>query len=100
MQEDDSVRSYVERITKFVTCIKSFVGTISEDEVCYKILRSLTLTYDNKVNALEEAIPFIKDFNRETLIAKLQAFETSRLRDNFPKLKLLSKLVCVMIKDY
>lgn len=79
MQEDETVRTYVKRITDITTCIKRSRGTISKDEVCSKILISLTPTYGNKVNVIEKFIHLIKYFNRETLIGKLQAFKTSRL---------------------
>ena len=42
MMEDESVRSYVGRIYEIVTGITSHDGKKSNDEVIWKILKSLT----------------------------------------------------------
>ena len=42
MMEDEFVRSYVGRISKIFVGIRSHGGTKSEDEVIWKILKSLT----------------------------------------------------------
>ena len=42
MMEDESIRSYVGRISEIVAGIISHGGTKSKDEVIWKILKSLT----------------------------------------------------------
>ena len=41
MMEDESVRSYIGRISKIVAGIRSHGGTKEEDEVIWKILKIL-----------------------------------------------------------
>ena len=41
MMEDESVRSYIGRISKIVIGIKSYEATKSDDEVIWKILKGL-----------------------------------------------------------
>ena len=42
MMEDESVRNYVGRMSKIVVGIQSHGGTKEDDEVIWKILKSLT----------------------------------------------------------
>ena len=42
MMEDESVRSYIGRISKIVAGIQSHGGTKEDDEVIWKILKILT----------------------------------------------------------
>lgn len=84
MQEEKLVKTYIESITKIIIGIKGCGGTILEDEVCYKILRSLTHAYDTKVITIEEVVPIMPYFNRGTLIGRLLEFE-SILKPNLPR---------------
>ena len=42
MMEDESIRSYIGRMSEIVTGIKSYGGDKIENEVIWKILRTLT----------------------------------------------------------
>ena len=44
--EDESVRNYDGRISKIVTGIRSHGGTKEDDEVIWKILKSLTPPFE------------------------------------------------------
>ena len=65
---------------RIVTSIRNIFRTIIEEEIAAKIMRYLTPTYDSKIVAIGEVIPLIIGFNIETLIGKLQAFETYSLK--------------------
>ena len=45
MMEDESVRTYISRISKITVGIKAQGGTKEDDEVIWKILKNLTLPF-------------------------------------------------------
>jgi predicted nucleic-acid-binding protein len=67
----------VQRIIEVFVGIRNSGGIFIEDEVIWKLLRSLMPTYKTKVPAIEEIIPLTKYFNKEMLITKLTTFETA-----------------------
>ena len=45
MMEDESIRTYVGRISKIFARIKGCRGKKEDDEIIYKILKTLTLPF-------------------------------------------------------
>lgn len=87
MNEDESIRAYVQRVTESLVGIRNYGGTYDEDEFIAKILRSLTPTYKFKAMSIQETIPLTPNLSREMLIAKLTAFEAVELGEVAPKVE-------------
>ena len=73
--EDESIRSYVGRISEIVAGIRSHRGTKFEDEVIWKILKSLTPPFKTIVQIIQLMIPCTKNFTKETLLGRLEVVE-------------------------
>ena len=72
MMEDESVRSYVGRISEIVARIRSHGGTKSKDEVIWKILKSLTPPFKIVAQMIQLMIPCTENFTKETLLGRLE----------------------------
>ena len=81
MHEDESIRSLVQRIIEIITRIRNTGGTMIVNEIVQKTVRSLILAMIQRLLLSRKRSPLILGFNWETLVGKLQAFETSRLED-------------------
>ena len=75
MLEDESVRSYVGRISKIVVGITSLDGKKSDDEVIWKILKSLTSPFKTITQMIQLMIPCTKNFTKEILLGRSEAVE-------------------------
>ena len=75
MMEDESVRSYIGRISKIVVGIISHGGTKLDDEVIWKILNSLTPPFKTVAQMIQLMIPCTENFTKETLLGKLEVAE-------------------------
>ena len=73
MMEDESVRSYVGIIYEIVLGITSLDGKKSDNEVIWKILRSLTPTFKIVTQMIQLMIPCTINFTKETLLGRLEA---------------------------
>ena len=73
MMEDEFVRSYIGRISKIIIGIKSYEGTKSNDEVIWKILKSMTPPFKMVTQMIQLMITCTENFSKETLIGKLEA---------------------------
>ena len=62
MLEDESIRSYMGRVSEIVTGIKSCGGTKTEHEVIWKILRTLTPVFKQTTQMIEQVIPCTPNF--------------------------------------
>ena len=64
--EDESVRTYVGRISEIIVGIKSQGGTKEDDEVIWKILKTLTPPFKLVVQMIQLLISSTQDFTKET----------------------------------
>lgn len=71
MLEDETIKSYFARISKIVIGIRSCGGSKKEDEVVWQILKTLTPTYKQIAQMIEQVIPFTTNFIRETPPCKI-----------------------------
>ena len=62
--EDESVTSYIDRISKIITGIKSCNGTKDEDEIILKILKKLTPPFKKTVQMIEQVMPCTEKFTK------------------------------------
>ena len=99
--EDKFVRNYVGRISKIVVGIRLHGGTKLEDEVIWKILKSLTPPFKIITQMIQLMIPCTKNFTKETLLGKLEATnfdlkqygELAKLETSFSALSVRPSLI-------
>lgn len=88
MMEDESVRSYIGRMSKIVIDIKSCGGTKTKNELIWKILRTLTHAFKKITQMIEQVIPCTINFTRETLLGRLEVSEMNlRLSRDLPRME-------------
>ena len=75
MMEDEYLRAYIGWILEITTCIKSQGKIKEDDEVIWKILKSLTSPFKPTVQMIQLLISCTKDFTKETLLGRLEAIE-------------------------
>ena len=75
IMEDESMRRYIGRISEIVVAIRSHGGTKLDDEVIWKILRSLTPPFKTIAQMIQLMIPCTENFTKETLLGRLEAIE-------------------------
>ena len=90
MMEDESVRSYIGRISKIVAGIRSHGGTKLDDEVIWKILKSLTPPFKTVAQMILLMIPCTKNFTKETLLGRLEVAELATIETTFSALNIKS----------
>ena len=73
MMEDESVRNYIGRISEIFAGIKSHGGTKSDDEVIWKILKSLTPPFKKIKQMIQLMILYTENFTKEILLGRLEA---------------------------
>ena len=73
--EDEFVRIFFDRISEIVARIQSHGGTEEEDEVVWKILKSLTPPFKQVAHMIQLLIPCTKDFTKEMLLGRLEVAE-------------------------
>ena len=75
MMENESVRSYIGKILEITGGIKAQGGTKEDDEVIWKILKTLTPPFKSIVQMIQLLISCTKDFTKEKLLRRLEAVE-------------------------
>ena len=68
MMEDESLRSYIGRISKIAAGIKSCNGNKDEYEIIWKILKTLTPPFKKTTQMIQLVMPYTKDFTMEMLL--------------------------------
>jgi len=76
----------MQRIDEIINGIKGLGGTINEDEVAMKILRSLPKSYSHKVATIEE-VTSVQKVTKDQLLGKLTTFEMREFGDALPKIE-------------
>ena len=75
MMEDESVRTYIGRISAITASIKAQGGTKEDDQVVWKILKILTPPFKSTVQMIQLLISCTKDFTKETFLGRLKKVE-------------------------
>ena len=75
MMEDEYVRTYVGRISEITLSIRSQGGTKEDNEVIWKILKSLTPPFKPIVQMIQLLISCTKDSTKESLVGRLEPIE-------------------------
>ena len=75
MMEDESIRTYIGRISKITIGIRSQGGTKEDDEVIWKILKTLTPPFKLAVQMIQLLIYCTKYFTKETLLGRHKEVE-------------------------
>ena len=73
MMEDESIRTYIGRILETIVGIKTQGGTKEDDEVKWKILKTLTPPFKLAVQMIQLLISCTKYFTKDTLLGRLEA---------------------------
>ncbi|XP_016556910.1 uncharacterized protein LOC107856406 [Capsicum annuum] len=80
MKSNESVQTYLSRVSSLVNQIKSYGEDISEETIVAKVLRSLTPKFEH-IAAIEESHN-LSDYTFVELISSLQAHEVRILRSH------------------
>ena len=75
MMEDESIRTYIGRISKITIGIKAQGGTDDDEEFIWKILKTLTPPFKSAVQMIQLFISCTKEFTKETLLGRLEVVE-------------------------
>ena len=75
MMEDESIRTYIGRISEIIIDIKSQRGTEDDDEVIWKILKTLIPPFKSTVQMIQLLISCTKDFTKETFLGRLEVVD-------------------------
>ncbi|XP_021766625.1 uncharacterized protein LOC110731092 [Chenopodium quinoa] len=75
MTDNESIQSYVDRVTNIVNQIRSNGDTIEDVKIIRKILRTLNRKFDHVVAAIEEANKDLNSLTMTELIGSLLAHE-------------------------
>jgi gag-polypeptide of LTR copia-type len=75
MNQDESVQSFLTRVTTIVNQIRSCGENLSEKIVVMKVLRSLTTKFDHMIAAIEESKD-LSTYTFDELMRSLQVHET------------------------
>ncbi|XP_070018813.1 uncharacterized protein [Nicotiana sylvestris] len=79
LKSNESVQTYLSRVSSLVNQIKSYGEDIFEEIVVAKVLRSLTPKFEHVVIAIEESHD-LSDYSFDELMSSLQAHEERLLR--------------------
>ena len=75
MTDNESIQSYVDRVSSIVNQIRSNGDTIEDVKIIRKILRTLTKKFDHIVAAIEESNKDLRLLNMTELMGSLLAHE-------------------------
>ena len=75
MMEDESIRTYIGRISKIIAGIRSQGGTKEDDEVIWKILKTLRPPFKLAIQMIQLLISCTKDFTKETLLGRIEVVD-------------------------
>ena len=81
MKSNESVQTYLSRVSSLVNQMKSYGEDISEETVVAKVLRSLTPKFEHIVAAIEEPHD-LSDYTFDELMSSFQAHEERLLRSH------------------
>ena len=88
MMEDESMRTYICRISKIFAKIKAHGGNKDLDEIIWKILESLRQPFKKTPLMIEKVIPCTKKFSKETLLGRLEATKVNLKKNgDLPKIE-------------
>ena len=73
MMENESIRSYIGRRSEIVVGIISHGGTKLDDEVIWKMFKSLTPPFKTIRQMIQLMIPCTENFTKEILLGRLEA---------------------------
>ncbi|XP_060195162.1 uncharacterized protein LOC132624392 [Lycium barbarum] len=79
MKSNESVQTYLSRVSSLVNQMKSYGEDISEETIVAKVLRSLTPKFEHIVATIEESHD-LSDYSFDELMSSLQTHEESLLR--------------------
>lgn len=86
MGEDDNISSFMAKVNELVLNIRCADGTLEEDEIFAKVLRSLPPAYKLKFVTTDE-IQIVTTMTRNMLVGKLVAFELSEFGELHGKIE-------------
>lgn len=76
MEEDERIIAFMERVNQTVMGIQCCGGTLIEDEIISKVLRTLLLAYKMDATAINKLRTLANtSINKDTLSGKLSSFE-------------------------
>ena len=75
IMEDESIRTYVGRISEIIVGIRSQGRTKEDDEVIWKILKSLIPFFKSVVQMIQLLISCTKDFTKKILFGRIEVVE-------------------------
>ena len=85
--EDESVKTYVCRISKKGAGIKGCGRKKEDDEIIWNILKTLTPPFKKVAMMIEHMIPCVDKFSKETLLGRLEVEKvTLKKGGDFPKI--------------
>lgn len=88
MKDEENITQYSFRIKEFVSVVKGVGGTLTNEEVVSKILRTLSSQYVIWVSSIQELGSILNNvLTLETLIGKLTAFELSNYDNSLPTIE-------------
>ena len=74
MKENEIISEMITRFTDIINCLASLEKEYTQVEKVRKVLRALTLDWEKKITAIEEAIDLLT-MSLENLIGNLMAYE-------------------------
>lgn len=84
MGEDENISTFIDKVNELFLGIICVGGTLEEDEIVVKVLRSFPPAYKPKVVAIDE-IKSVTFMTRGMLVGKLVAFELSEFGESHGK---------------
>ena len=80
MEDGENIAQYVSRIKEVVNAIRGAIGTIDDDTIQCKVLRTLLPVYAIRVYAIQELRCILSNnLSLEGLVGRLTTFELSSL---------------------
>lgn len=87
---DENITSFIDKVNELVMKIRCVGGTLEEDEISAKVLRSFPPAYKPKVVAID-GIQSVTTITRDMLVGKLVAFELSEFGESHGKTEIAFK---------
>lgn len=84
MREEENISTFMDKVNDLFMNIKCAGGTLEEDEIVAKVLRSLPPAYKHTVVAIDE-IKSVTTMNRDMLVGNLTAFDLSEFGESHGK---------------
>lgn len=81
MGDDENIHSFMAKVNDIVLGIRCASGTIEEDEIVAKVMRSFPPAYKHKVGAIDE-IQSVTTVTRDMMVGKIYAFQMSEFGES------------------